>query len=82
MAVFSALATVSLEFSMFAVEGDSSWAAEWGHFRSAILNDSCIRLNGDLSDARYAHEVVQDIYASNGYRTPGGAPITRTEGAH
>ena len=63
------------------VEGDSSWAAEWGHFRSAILNDSGIRLDGDLSDARYAHEVVQDIYASNGYRTPGGAPITRTGGA-
>jgi predicted dehydrogenase len=43
---------------------DESWSAEWEHF-AAVLEWGEGRLLGDLDDARYAWERVQDAYASS-----------------
>lgn len=65
-----------------AAEGDTSWAAEWTHFRDAIATgDPAAPLDGDLDDARYAQQVVQDVYHRSGYRGSGGRPIARS-GVH
>ncbi len=41
-------------------EADSSWRAEWEHFVAALGSDDS--LIGDLADAHYAWERVQDAY--------------------
>lgn len=43
---------------------DLSWSAEWEHF-AAVLQRGDGRLLGDLDDARYAWERVQDAYATS-----------------
>ncbi len=59
-------------------EGDPSWRAEWEYFRGMIdAGDPTARLDGGLDDARYAHQIVQDIYISTGYRTEDGVPTSR-----
>lgn len=51
------------------VKGDQSWAAEWAHFRDAVMvGDPTAVLEGGLADARYAHDVVQHAYEACGYR--------------
>lgn len=63
-----------------AAEGDVSWAAEWAHFRDAIdAGDHAAALEGGLDDARYAQQVVQEVYERSGYRLPDGRPIDRKE---
>jgi hypothetical protein len=42
-------------------DDDVSWAAEWEHFTGAI--ESGAPLLGDLADARYAWERVEEAYA-------------------
>lgn len=57
---------------------DESWALEWDYFRNAIdTGDHQMRLDGGLADARYAHEIVQQIYEVNGYRAASGAALPR-----
>jgi predicted dehydrogenase len=57
---------------------DDSWAREWRYFRDAIeAGDPHVRLDGGLADARYAHEIVQQIYEATGYRDPSGAALPR-----
>ncbi len=69
-----------METDSFA-DGDCSWAAEWEHFRDAILTgDPATHLDGGLSDARYAHAVVGDIYTTSGYRASDGSPVARGGG--
>ena len=59
-------------------ESDTSWAAEWAYFRGAILvGDVNIPLDGGLDDARYAQQVVQDLYEMSAFRTADGRPIDR-----
>jgi predicted dehydrogenase len=47
---------------------DRSWQAEWEHFAAAVRSgDPDAPLNGDLADARYAWERVQEAYELGGY---------------
>jgi predicted dehydrogenase len=48
---------------------DPSWVAEWGHFAAAVrAGDSAADLLGDLRDARYAWQRVEEAYEVAGYR--------------
>jgi predicted dehydrogenase len=42
---------------------DDSWAAEWEHFRGALVAGDGRPLLGDLASARYAWECVEAAYA-------------------
>jgi predicted dehydrogenase len=42
---------------------DDSWAAEWEHFRAALVAGDDRPLLGDLASARYAWECVEAAYA-------------------
>ena len=49
---------------------DPSWAAEWEHFRAAIVGADGRELLGDLASARYAWECVEAAYAQAGRPAP------------
>ena len=51
--------------------GDPSWAAEWDHFRAAILGDAPPELLGDLDSARYGLACAQEAYRRRGASVPG-----------
>jgi predicted dehydrogenase len=51
---------------------DGSWVAEWAHFTEAIASDG--PLLGDLDDALYAWQCVEDAYAT----TPTYAAVRAT----
>ncbi len=57
--------------------GDVSWQREWEGFRAAIAANDPSAVNGDLSDARYAHSMVQQVYEMAGFRRSDGSPIGR-----
>jgi predicted dehydrogenase len=46
-------------------DGDESWAAEWAHFRQAIVSGRT-ELLGDLASARYALAIVTEAYRRAG----------------
>ena len=47
---------------------DSSWSAEWEHFAAAVrAGDAAAELSGDLRDARYAWQRVEEAYEVAGY---------------
>jgi predicted dehydrogenase len=47
---------------------DRSWETEWEHFAAAVRSgDPGARLSGDLADARYAWQRVQEAYELGGY---------------
>jgi predicted dehydrogenase len=46
---------------------DVSWAAEWAHFREAIVSGDDRELLGDLADARYAWTCVERAYELSGW---------------
>jgi predicted dehydrogenase len=46
---------------------DHSWQAEWEHFADALLADDGRPLLGDLADARYAWERIEEAYAGGPY---------------
>ena len=47
-------------------EGDETWAAEWRHFRSAVL-DGPEAATGNLDSARYALATIEQAYRVSGY---------------
>jgi predicted dehydrogenase len=46
---------------------DGSWRAEWEHFAAAVAAGDGRPLLGDLGDARYAWERIEDAYAGGPY---------------
>lgn len=58
---------------------DLSWRLEWESLREAIAKDDAAALNGGLNDARYAHEMVQQIYQASGFRRADGSFIPAAE---
>jgi len=55
--------------------GDESWAAEWAHFRQAIVSGSTVVL-GNLASARYALAIVTEAYRRAGWPRQAAAEPT------
>jgi predicted dehydrogenase len=59
-------------------DGDESWAAEWAHFRQAIVSGGTEVL-GDLASARYALAIVTEAYRRAGWPREAAAKRTPVE---